>query len=559
MKRAGLYIRVSGPEQEKHGTSLATQLADCRAYADQHGYSVVQEESDVFTGTTMSRRGLEAILDAGRDGMLDIVVCYAIDRASRDLADFVLIDRELSKHNVALEFVRDRRDPGPQGDLFTNIRAAFGQYERAVLVERMRRGRLERVRQGNVLNSAHVPYGYRYNAGNRNLDIEEPEASIVREIFQHVGHKGGSMQSIADSFIERNIPTPAGKSRWYSSTVAAIIHNEVYKGSWTFNKARIIKQPRKRAYPDPVTGKKQGDMVFTKHRHPASEWIRVPVPAIVSEELWEAAQRQVSRNSTLATRNRRSDYLVANLIWCAHCAGRMWGHSTTKGGKEHEGTYYYYRCHRYAGARFRPEDVGVLYQVCPVQRIRKEAVEEAVWEEVARQFSNDSIVRRALSAPTPGDPAHSASNVARIEALEAQKASAEREAERLLDIYLAGALSREKYIERMGKINRRLTTLASERSKIEAEIFDMQARREAVKDMQQRIELVRAGIPFMDFADRRALLVAWDVRITVHRAPDKGADHLIDIDGLLQPVRNLVVQPVRRSNASSNPRRKKAS
>ena len=85
--RAAIYVRVSTDKQEEDGTSLDTQEARCRQYAAEHGFAVDEAHvyRETFTGTELwDRPQLTTLRRAIRERAVDAVVCYAIDRLSRD-------------------------------------------------------------------------------------------------------------------------------------------------------------------------------------------------------------------------------------------------------------------------------------------------------------------------------------------------------------------------------------------------------------------------------------------------------------------------------------------
>jgi hypothetical protein len=110
-----------------------------------------------------------------------------------------------------------------------------------------------------------------------------------------------------------------------------------------------------------------------------------------------------------------------------------------------------------------------------------------------------------------------------------------------LDIYLTGDVERETYIERMAVIKRKLQSLDQEQAELEDVGADYDARIRATHSLEERIEAVRADLPFMQYEDKRALLIALNVSVVVHRAPVLKEGHLIDIHNLLQPVCALPV------------------
>jgi len=102
VKRSILYGRVSTSKQREEGYSLATQLDACRRYAAEHQLTVVAEEWDDVTGTTLARPGLERVRALLADQRADAVVFFSRDRKGRDLLDSISLRREWRKLGIEM-------------------------------------------------------------------------------------------------------------------------------------------------------------------------------------------------------------------------------------------------------------------------------------------------------------------------------------------------------------------------------------------------------------------------------------------------------------------------
>ena len=100
-KRAAIYCRVSTDEQARHGMSLTTQLQGCQGYATLQGLSVVMVEQEDYTGTLLfERQGLQRVLSAVMAGAVDVVICYDLDRLTRDPGHLGYIETIVKHHGV---------------------------------------------------------------------------------------------------------------------------------------------------------------------------------------------------------------------------------------------------------------------------------------------------------------------------------------------------------------------------------------------------------------------------------------------------------------------------
>jgi site-specific DNA recombinase len=460
---------------------------------------------------------------------MDVVVCLAIDRSNRDLADLLVMDRELSRLGVELEFVRDPRERTPQGDLFFQIKGAFAQYEHSMITERMRRGKLYTIGQGVVMPGKHVAYGYRFSPATRNLVIHEVEADIVRYIFSQLAEGTGTLNNIARALNEMGVPTPQGARLWRENTIGRIVANETYMGVWAYGRRKGITRPRRPALPTDAPN--PDDMVRARIPRPRSEWLTVPVPAIVSEEVWHAAERARHRNSALSQRNRQREYLLSGIAYCADCAAIL--HGWKHDGPAH---YLYYRCSQHqTQARYKPTGV----KECRTKFVRVAALDTLVWNEAVRQISNPHFLRDALEAAKKDNPANVPITRQRLDTLTHQRAALHTEAERLLDLYLAGDIPKATYLARQAEHKRRERALDTAHEEIAGQLAEYEDKVRALETLSERFANIREGITRLNFLERRALLLSMGVQVSVRRAPNPRDGHLVSIDRLAEPVRDM--------------------
>ena len=159
MKRAALYMRVSTVDQHPE-----TQLHDLRQMAGQRGFEIVHEYTDRISGAKAKRPGLDAMMADGRRGKFDVVLVWASDRIARSTKHFLDVLDELKRINIEYVSFRENIDTaGPLGRAIVVIIGAIAEFERSLIVERvragMRRARLEGQqigRQPLVLDSAAI-------------------------------------------------------------------------------------------------------------------------------------------------------------------------------------------------------------------------------------------------------------------------------------------------------------------------------------------------------------------------------------------------------------------
>lgn len=164
MKPVAIYARVSS-ERQKEQETIASQTAMLLEHAASLNWMVPAEWQfldEGYSGASLVRPGLERLRDRIAEGQVDTVLVLSPDRLSRKYAYQILLSEEFQRHGAELVFLKSPPATTPEQQLLTQVQGMIAEYERAQIVERTRRGKRHRARQGlvNVLSTA--PYGYRY-------------------------------------------------------------------------------------------------------------------------------------------------------------------------------------------------------------------------------------------------------------------------------------------------------------------------------------------------------------------------------------------------------------
>jgi len=163
MKRCAIYARVSTPEQR-----IDNQLYDLRKFAEQRGFEVACEYTDVgVSGSKARRHGLDAMLKDARKRKFTVVIVAAFDRVARSTKHFLSVVDELD--GLGVEFVSRRENiatDGPMGRLFLTIISSIAELESDLIKERIRAGMRRRKLDGLTV-------------GRQPLDVDH--ASLVED------------------------------------------------------------------------------------------------------------------------------------------------------------------------------------------------------------------------------------------------------------------------------------------------------------------------------------------------------------------------------------------
>jgi DNA invertase Pin-like site-specific DNA recombinase len=187
-KRCAIYTRKSSEEGlEQNFNSLHAQRQACEAFIKSQageGWRLTKTAYDDggFSGATMDRPALKALLDHVKEKRIDVIVVYKVDRLTRSLADFAKIVEIFDAEGVSFVAVTQQfNTTTSMGRLTLNVLLSFAQFEREVTGERIR-DKIAASKQKGMWMGGTVPLGY--DLTDRRLVVNAAEAETVRLIFQ---------------------------------------------------------------------------------------------------------------------------------------------------------------------------------------------------------------------------------------------------------------------------------------------------------------------------------------------------------------------------------------
>ncbi len=212
--RAAIYARVSTPRQARE-RKTDQQLARLEHYAERQGWVLDGRRvylDEGYSGASLNRPGLDALRDAAAMAEFEVVLVAAPDRLARKYVHQVLLLEELQGRGCRVEFLERPMSQDPNDQLLLQIRGAVAEYERTLIAERMRRGRLAKLRAGQLLPWMRVPFGYRTDPERprdpSGLRLEEYEAAIVRQMFAWYLEQGATLGGVARRLVEAGVCSP---------------------------------------------------------------------------------------------------------------------------------------------------------------------------------------------------------------------------------------------------------------------------------------------------------------------------------------------------------------
>ncbi len=295
------YERVSTDRQADLGFGLDIQEKDIMNYATSNQLkNLVVFIDDGHTGTTMDRPALNGITRMIRDfndGKIHIrintMIIPKIDRLGRTLLgtlqfiqDYIVSSRDskgslINKNkddinfiSVAENYCRIERN-NPQGKFLLMLFASLAEFDRDLIVEKLKKGRLERVASGKWMGGGIPPYGYKYDKEQGKLVVVPEEAENVKEIFR--------------LYIEEKMPPAKIADRLHLKNERLVIN--------------ILKRKTSAGYII------YNDVEYKGEHDP-----------IISLERWEEAQDEMELRSVLRS---ESNYLLTGLLYCGECGAKL--------------------------------------------------------------------------------------------------------------------------------------------------------------------------------------------------------------------------------------------
>jgi site-specific DNA recombinase len=502
--RIALYARVSTEAQHARGT-IGSQLAALRARAAAEGEEVVAEFcDDGYSGARLDRPGLDRLRDAAEAGLVEAVWCLSPDRLARAYVWQVVVLDELARLGVAVRFAdAPALDDDPQARLLTQVQGVIAEYERAKIAERYRRGKLWRARAGEVI-SWKAPYGYRRvprsAAGPGQLVVFEPEAQVVRRIFDDYVAGGHSIRQITRRLNADQVASPTGKPVWGVSTIGRLLRNPAYVGRVYYNRTELIPAPTASRRP-------------TRQRlRPSGEWIAIPVPRIITDDLFDAAQHVSRDNSQFSPRRAEPGaWLLRGLVVCGSCKVGVNCHKMRgRNGTWHR--YYYCRNHD-------PLRAGGEHRRCPERNIRADELDVFVFDQVRAALLRPEVLlagQAAIADRRSGpDDELLAVQLAR---LQRKLDGTQAERRRLADLYQAGLLELAELKRRVAEVDTRRQQLAEQQTRLATERATLAEGNRLRQRLASFAERVTQAFDGLDFDQRQQLLrlVVEQVRVTGH-------------------------------------------
>lgn len=500
-KGIALYARVSSDRQAQEGT-IESQIEAIREFAQANTLKI--DDDLIFTdngvsGALLERPALDALRDKAAVGHVAKVLIHNPDRLARKHAHQLILVEELQKLGAEIVFVNHSISTSPEDQLLLQIQGVISEYEREKIMERHRRGKLHKAKQGKVNILVCAPYGYVYvrkgDKEDARYDIKSEEAAVVKRIFDMFCRKMLSIRAIGRVLTQEQIPTRKQVGHWEPSVVWGMLRNPAYVGRAAYRKTKIVPRIKVTKLVRDRGGYPKHGLSSSRAR-PEEEWITVPVPAIIDEKTFVIARERLEENKRLSPRNNKThEYLLSGLLHCKECGYSIYGDTSNSKYRR-----AYYRCMGQDGFRW-PKG-----RVCGGHPVRVEALDDLVWDATKSLIQEPKVVLEEYTRRLTTKKRANASFEAMITQKEKEAKHFEREKERLIELYQSGSVSLKEIESRIAKIRTKMQNSSDEQNLLRREMEQESGQLKLVEQFEVFSRKIVLRLDELTFTERKEIV-----------------------------------------------------
>ena len=479
-------MRVSTQNQEEEQTINNQRIELLQRVADDGNLLSTEHEyrDDGWSGTILERPGLDQMRADALDGKFEILYFYDRGRISRKFVHQEIILEGLRDVEIECISLHDINGDSHEERLMGGVMGIFAEYERVKIAERMRIGKYRKVRENKKLLGYNPKYGYNYqhriksgpNARDAKFIINKEQAKVVEMIFGWAA-EGKSKYSIRTELYNNGIMPPKAKSNiWSTSVIDRLLYDSTYMGDHCYNKSESVetKNPR-------CIVKYKRVLKGSRKKRPASEWMHIEVPPIITPELFYQVQEKLAKNKRARSNNKKHNYLVAGLIDCTCGQART--------GDPANGCLYY-RCNDRMN-----HPLGT--RKCFETGINATVLDDLVWQNIQELLKQPELVfKHAKKWQQGSSPLRK-----RLERLQEQLATLTEKESRLAQAYADGIMNEPIYRQKFEEISDTRGRLFNEVRIIEKDLAN-----KPVVPLEELVDGVIKLVEDLDFTDRRYII-----------------------------------------------------
>ena len=427
--KVAAYCRVSTDRDDQANSFESQKRFFCEYIGQKSDWEFCGIYADEgVTGTnTKKRAAFNRMIRDAHAHRFDLIITKEISRFARNTLDSIRYTRELKKIGIGVLFLNDNMNTLQENSEFIlTIKASQAQEESRSTSSRVKWGQTRRMEQGVVFGRSLLGY----NVKDGKMTVNREEAAIVRMIFQKYVRERKGTSTIARELQEAGIRTQSGRTDWCSTVILKILRNEKYCGD--------LKQ-KKTYTPDYLTHQKKYN-----HGEEAFVFIRDHHEPIIDRELWEDAQREMTRRNPGAKygMGHGNRYPLSGKIRCSECKKSF----VSRRRRRRDGTKYKtWRCGTAtARGKLRIDPAGDKTGCDVGYQLRDETGLEMVKQSVAMlRMDQEAIVSNITGLILEALCASRGSKAVRLEKLKKELEAVREKKKRVLDAYFSKYISDE--------------------------------------------------------------------------------------------------------------------
>lgn len=350
----GIYPRQS--IEKKDSLSIEQQIQKCVDLCNMNGWEYkIYGKDKGYSGKNMKRPSFEEMMEDVHAGVIDKILCYKLDRISRNISDFSNLLVDLQEYHCEFISISESFDTtSPIGRAMIYICMVFAQMERENIAQRVHDNYYYRTERG-FWGGGIAPYGYKLQRithdGKKHtvLAVDEDTAKIVKMIYEEYNSPSGSVSTILKKLnTQMHIPSKNGAT-WTSRVLVDILERPLYAPNdmqiYNYLKsvgAVISDQPSQ--FDGSLSVDLYGikDDKFQKHKRSRkieNMYCNISYhDAIIDSDTWISVQHKRKKMAKIPNRTSTGEHSVfTGLMKCACCGKRVsWTNS--------RGTEGYYIC-----------------------------------------------------------------------------------------------------------------------------------------------------------------------------------------------------------------------
>lgn len=413
MKQFVALARVSSREQEREGFSLEVQEDALKRYAQQAGGDIVKlfKIAETASKTDERKTFKELIAYAKKNAaFLDGLLFYKVDRAARNLFDYVELERLESEYNLPFISVSQPTENTPAGRMMRRTLANMASFYTEQQSVDVREGQARRVKEGWFVGAA--PYGYRNvrKDGRGIIEVDPDEAANIKRIFHLYAFENLTLDGVVARLSEEGRVFRKSQARFPRSSVHNILKDRAYIGELEFH----------------------------------GEWYPGKHEPLIERSTWERVQSLLGGH----VYHSLDITYAGEFMRCGHCGHPITGERVRKKTKDGDRFYTYYRCTYYT----KPGH--------PRIRVREADIESQVMAIFGKMRVGDEKVRdwfKLVLASQTRDA--QADSLAQRSELQRQETLIVQQQDRLLNLRLADEIDQDTYARKSTELRDRLAGL----------------------------------------------------------------------------------------------------